>query len=332
MTRRTDGKAPPRVSVLLPVRNGEEFLAPALDSVLSQTLAELELIVVDDGSTDSTADILAGYEDPRMRVVQGQGKGISRALNLALQHSTAPYVARMDADDESLPERFARQVSAMDADPALGLIASSFEVIDPDGAHVAYRGVPLDDGALRSTLTGWSPFCHGSVMMRRAVLMSAGGYDPGWEPAEDYELWVRLAQQTRFAALPEVLYRHRSSPGGVSATRGERQRDQARAVVQRARQLTVTPPDTSAVAAALAALPGDAPHRTELIEATLAAAELRARHLGSQHDRSGAVRAWWALITASLSHSEARRILLRRAQVLIRRRRHRRGRVGSTGT
>jgi cellulose synthase/poly-beta-1,6-N-acetylglucosamine synthase-like glycosyltransferase len=315
----------------MPVRNGEAFLLPALQSVLGQTLTDFELIVVDDGSTDRTPDLLAACSDPRLRVLRGPGRGISRALNLALESSSAPYVARMDADDECLPDRLARQLRAMEADSSVGVVGCSFEVIDPAGEHVAYRGVPLDDEALRSTLTGWSPFCHGSVMMRREVVVRAGGYDPAWEPAEDYELWVRLAQRTRLAAVPEVLYRHRSSPESVSATSGDQQRDRARQLAQQARRL-IAPARVPPVLPALRSLPPAAAHRAELIEATLSAAELGARRLRDRGDRAGALRTWCALSAAALRVPGARRVLVRRVGVLVGRASRRRGRAGSTGT
>jgi glycosyltransferase involved in cell wall biosynthesis len=201
-----------RVSVVLPVRNGERFLAEAIESVLGQTD---ELIVVDDGSTDGSADIAGRY--PRATVLRQEPLGLVAALNHGIERSVAPYIARMDADDLSLPERLERQVAFLDANPHVGLVACGVEVIDAETILL-----PPDDASLRRRLLLRNPFTHGSVVIRRRALDAAGGYRSDYGANEDYDLWRRLARDWELAALPEILYRYRRHGAATTATDPER--------------------------------------------------------------------------------------------------------------
>ncbi len=200
-----------QVSVVLPVRNGEAFLAEAIESVLAQTLGDLELIVVDDGSTDESAEIANRF--PRVTVLRQEPLGLVAALNHGIAQSSAPYVARMDADDIALPERLERQVAFLAANPRAGLVACGVEVIDGETMLL-----PGEDAALRRRLLLRNPFTHGSVIIRRAALDAAGGYRPDYGANEDYDLWRRLARSWELAALPEVLYRYRRHGQATTAT------------------------------------------------------------------------------------------------------------------
>lgn len=219
----------PRVSILMPVRNEERYLPEALRSIVRQTLADWELVAVDDGSTDETPHILAeaAAGDSRVRVVRSPERGLVPALNHGLSLCRAPFVARMDADDVSHPRRLERQAAALDAEPGLGLVACRFRHFPRCSVGIgmtayeewqnrllAHREI-MDDRFVES------PFVHPSVMARRGILLQAGGYrDCGW--AEDYDLWLRLADAgVRFARLPEQLLFWRERPERATRTLNE---------------------------------------------------------------------------------------------------------------
>jgi glycosyltransferase involved in cell wall biosynthesis len=219
----------PAVSVVMAVRNGAAWVAEAIGSVLGQTDGDHELIVVDDGSTDATADLLAGMSDPRLRVVRQAAAGLTRALNRALGLARADLIARRDADDLALPERLARQRAFLAAHADVGVLGTAAREVDAAGVSVGEVRPPQDDAAIRRALIRANPFVHSSVMARRALLASAGGYDTRVAVAQDYELWMRLAPCTRLANLAEVLVVRRLGAGRVSIEREEeRLRTEAR--------------------------------------------------------------------------------------------------------
>jgi glycosyltransferase involved in cell wall biosynthesis len=220
---------PPAVSVLMGVHNGGPCVAEAVASVLGQSDGDLELIVVDDGSTDDTPDRLAAVVDPRLHVHRQARTGLTRALNRALEWSRAALVARLDADDVALPERLARQRAFLAVHPEVGLLGTAAREQNPDGTLVRVVRPPVDDAALRRALIRANPFVHSSVMVRRELLASVGGYDERLAVAQDYDLWMRLARLTRLATLPEVLVVRRLGAGRVSVEREEdRLRTEAR--------------------------------------------------------------------------------------------------------
>ena len=219
----------PAVSVVMAVRDGAAWVTEAVGSILGQTDGDHELIVVDDGSTDATAALLAGISDPRMLVLHQEAAGLTRALNRALGLARADLVARLDADDLALPERLARQRAFLAAHPDVGLLGTAAREVDAAGAPVREVRPPPGDAALRRALIRSNPFVHSSVMVRRALLVQAGGYDERVAVAQDYELWMRLAPRTRLANLAEVLVVRRLVAGRVSMEREEeRLRTEAR--------------------------------------------------------------------------------------------------------
>ena len=228
VTADRDG-APPAVSVLMSVYDGAPFVAQAVASVLAQADPDLELIVVDDGSTDATPALLAAVADPRLRVQRQVRTGLTRALNRALGLARAPLIARLDADDLALPERLGRQRAFLAAHPEVGLLGTAAREEDPSGTLVRVVRPPEDDRALRRALIRANPFVHSSVMMRRELLAQAGGYDERLAVAQDYELWMRLAGRTGLANVGEVLVVRRLGARRVSVEREEdRLRTEAR--------------------------------------------------------------------------------------------------------
>ena len=218
----------PVVSVLLPVYNAMPYLKDAVASVLGQTFADIEVIALDDASTDGSLEYLRGLADPRLDVVARPKSGLSLNLNYGIGIARAPLIARMDADDISLPTRFERQVARMNAEQELVACGCDLRFIDPAGEIGAGHQYYADDALIRWNLLTDSAFAHPGMMLRKAALERAGLYRREQEPAEDYALWLELAKLGRLANVPEVLLHYRIHPGSVSSRRVDVQRELVR--------------------------------------------------------------------------------------------------------
>ena len=200
----------PKVTVLMPTWNAERTLAGAMESILTQTLADFEVVVVEDGSTDETPLILRNYRDRRVRVIQNEKNlGLTRSLELGLESARGRYIARMNAEDVSSPMRLERQLARLQADPQLGLVTCSATRIDARGAKVGERRTPTEGPSIQRRLRVENCIVHGAVMLRRDTLEALGGYDTTLEHAQDYDLWLRLSERFPVAALPDTLYASR---------------------------------------------------------------------------------------------------------------------------
>lgn len=231
--------AAPTVSVVMPVYQAADFLAEAIESILAQTYPDLELIAVDDGSTDASGEILERYakRDPRLIVRRQRHEGVISARNAGLSLARAPWVACMDADDVSLPDRLARQVSALAARPEVVCIGGGFDVIDAKHRLLNRVMPPCEHAAiLAMALLGRSPICGSNAMFRRREVLEIGGYDEAAGLVEDLDLWLRLGEIGHLANLPDVISRVRFHDASQSATQQERQLDAIHEVVNRARE------------------------------------------------------------------------------------------------
>ena len=213
--------ASPEITVLMSVHNGRPFLSEAVHSILNQDFDDFEFIIIDDGSTDGSADDLARWaqSDSRIRLFHQENRGLPVALNRGLRESRAALIARMDADDISHPTRFRLQRDFLLAHPDVGVLGTGIGRIDAHGRE-SPESWPLPSSP---GLTLWrtlfdSALAHPTIMARRNILEQAGGYDEAFPRAQDYELWMRLALVTKMQSLPQPLIRRRVKGAGKNQT------------------------------------------------------------------------------------------------------------------
>jgi len=223
----------PAVSVLMPVYDAAPYLARAVESILGQTLRDFEFLIYDDGSTDGSIQIVEGYarRDPRIRLFRKPHAGYAVWLREGVAAANAPFVARMDADDIARPTRLQRQLDFLEHRPVCCAVGARVLRIDPEGRPISEFDAPLEhDGIERALLVGrGEALPHPAAMLRRDLLLAAGNYRPEYEPAEDLELFLRLAEHGRLANLPEVLLDYRQH---VRKTSHQRQMEQRRMVAR----------------------------------------------------------------------------------------------------
>jgi glycosyltransferase involved in cell wall biosynthesis len=218
----------PKVTVLMAVQNGEPFVREALQSVVDQTLADFELLVIDDASTDSTPEIVRELGDDRVRLLRnGRNLGQVPSLNRGLREARGEYVARLDADDVCRPTRLARQVEVLDAEPGVCLVGTWMDAIDERGRVVGRLRKTLDDYVdfVYHTLIMRVYVSHPAAMYRREPVLALGGYDEATGPSEDKDLWRKLALGRHEARIvQEILVLYRLHDKQLSQTRAECQR------------------------------------------------------------------------------------------------------------
>lgn len=211
----------PRVSVLMGVFDNASTVEAAIGSILAQTVSELELIVIDDGSTDGSRALIEAVRDPRVRVLaMPENVGIARSLNAGLRLARAPVVAVLDADDLAAPTRLERQLALLDARPEVAVVGSRMREVDGTGNEVRSRTL-FRAGDVTRTLLHFNPIPNSSAAYRRAVAVGLGGYDPRYRYAMEYDLWLRAADTHVVWALDEPLSTRRMAPGNV-ASRAQR--------------------------------------------------------------------------------------------------------------
>jgi glycosyltransferase involved in cell wall biosynthesis len=214
----TEARRTPLVSVVMSVFNGQTYLATAIESILQQTFRDFEFLAVDDGSTDRTADILTTYadRDKRMRVFQQPNQGRATSLNDGIKLARGKYLARMDADDISLPDRFAEQVDFMEQHPDVGVLGGAYERITGNGEIIDVIRPPSRDSEIRSVMLHHNPMCHPAIMMRREMVLKSGGYRQALLDADDYDLWLRMCERSKIVNLGSVILQYRIHGNQVS--------------------------------------------------------------------------------------------------------------------
>lgn len=213
----------PAITVLMPVYNAERFVAQAVESVLRQSQRDFEFIIIDDGSSDGSLEILKRFAAADARIVlrSRANTGLSVALNEGLALARGHYLARMDADDICRETRFERQFEFLERHPECVIVGSFIARMDQEGWPISVLTRPTSHAAIEAMLLNGigGAVIHPSAMIRANALRRIGGYRPEWEPAEDFDLYFRLAEIGELANIPEVLLDYRFNMGGVSCTR-----------------------------------------------------------------------------------------------------------------
>lgn len=227
-------KKNPTVSVLMPAYNAGQYLKESVESILSQSFADFEFIIIDDGSTDGTPELLNYYRDHRIVHLRHEtNKGYVHALNHGLQIARGKFIARQDADDISLPDRLAKQVKVLQEQPNLILVGSAYYTIDEAGNHLRTFCPSTSNTAIRWQMLFQNSFIHSSVMFRADVIRRHGlRYDPELVPSEDYGLWSQMLNHGEGLNLIMPLVKYRRHRGQISKLAAERQRANADRVSQ----------------------------------------------------------------------------------------------------
>ena len=219
----------PTVSVVMSLFNAQRYLREAVDSILAQTHRDFEFVIIDDGSTDSTPQILLSYTDPRINVIRQENSGLAVALNRGIAASRGQYIARMDGDDRTDPRRLAKQLAFLEQHPAIGIVGTWADIIDADGNVLMRKKELVEPSAIRRTIATYNCFNHGTVMFRRDIFEKAGRYSttfPESVPVEDYALWLRMLRHCEGANIPEYLYSWRQHSTSTSSSQRQKQGEQ----------------------------------------------------------------------------------------------------------
>lgn len=216
----------PEISVLMSVYNGADFLSLAIESILTQTFSDFEFIIVDDASTDATPDVIKQYaaKDARIRVITNEKNlGLTKSLNRGLAFAEGKYIARMDADDIALPERFMTQYWFMEEHPSLGALGSAVEVIGEKGRKIGERRLAISYEEIKAKMLFNNQFIHSTLFFRADVLKTVGGYNEDFKKSQDYELMFRISDKYPVANLPEKLLQFRFHTNSLSWTSSQQQ-------------------------------------------------------------------------------------------------------------
>jgi glycosyltransferase involved in cell wall biosynthesis len=227
----------PTISVVMSVYNAGRYLPQAVESVLAQSFRDFEFIIIDDGSTDGSPEVLRAYaaRDLRIRLTVRGNKGLTVTLNEGLAQARGEFVARMDCDDVCIPDRFQKQLDYLRADPLLVCAGGHFELIDEKGRLLTRLCPPSDDETIQKLLlAGHTAICHPAAMMRREAVARVGGYDPYFKTTQDLDLWLRLGEIGRLGNVREVVLKFRQHGGSVSETKRQEQRRFGREACERA--------------------------------------------------------------------------------------------------
>lgn len=201
----------PIISVLMPVYNGQKFIKQTIESLLNQSFSDFELIIIDDGSVDSTYEIISSYEDERIKYFKNEkNSGIVFSLNRALEIASADYIARIDADDICLKDRLKVQLDFLECNKNVGVCSGSICYIDADGIEGVTVKMPTSNDECKVKFLFGNPIIHPASMFRRELAIKVGGYTVGMEPAEDYDFWLKLLAVSEIQNVDETLLKYRT--------------------------------------------------------------------------------------------------------------------------
>ncbi|MEA2690256.1 MAG: hypothetical protein QOD51_2863 [Candidatus Eremiobacteraeota bacterium] len=207
------------MTVLLAVYNGARYVGQTIETVLAQSFTDYEFLILDDGSSDATPEVLRSYaeRDSRIRLLAHDNHGVGYTINRGLNEARGEYIAIIEADDLMLPGRLEKQVAFFAAHPDHVLVGGFLRIIDPDDAPIGLRKYPVSDAKLRSRIVLYDPFGHPSLMFRRADALACGGYTSRFWTGEDYDFVLRLAKRGRIANIPEPLTAYRFHPNSIKS-------------------------------------------------------------------------------------------------------------------
>jgi glycosyltransferase involved in cell wall biosynthesis len=227
----------PQITVLMPAYNAAGYIAEAIASVLQQSFTDFELLIVNDGSTDNTLDIINAFDDERIVVISQENAGVAAALNTGLTHAKAPYIARFDADDICHPHRLEKQIAFLTANPDYIMVGSDVDFMMEDGSLLFhFKCIAHTHEEIIEKLYFYCPFVHPAVMYKKESICQAGGYPTDAHNFEDYLLWTKIAKAGKFYNLPEALIKYRLNAASVTIDekwRGKRFRQLKRTAVLR---------------------------------------------------------------------------------------------------
>jgi glycosyltransferase involved in cell wall biosynthesis len=204
----------PKISVIMSVYNGQKYLSEAIESILNQTFTDFEFIIINDASIDNSLEIIRSYDDSRIHIITNETNiGLTKSLNKAIKGARGKYNARQDADDISLPIRFAEQLSYLEQHPKVALLGTSVYHIDEQGKVLGQVIVPVKPG---DALLKENQFNHGSTIFNKNVVVELGGYNELLKYSQDYELWLRISRHHEVSNLSRPLYKLRFHQDTIS--------------------------------------------------------------------------------------------------------------------
>ena len=217
-------KLSPQITVLMSVYNNEKVVARAIGSILNQTYKDFEFLIIDDASTDDTSRIIDSYKDKRIRTIRNKNNlGLTKSLNIGLRTAGGKYVARIDADDISLPERLAKQIDFLEENPDFVLCGTSYHIIDKKGNTIKDIVYNTNPEKLYYDLNFQNIIAHSSIMFKKGKVLSVGGYSDKYRYSQDFDLWQRLVRIEKVWVLPDVLMKWNDSEDNISSKNSDQQ-------------------------------------------------------------------------------------------------------------
>jgi len=225
----------PLVSVVMTVYNYERYVAESIESILAQTFRDFEFIIIDDASSDSTQKVISGFIDRRIVFVRNdENLGQTRSLNKALRLARGTYIARIDGDDVSFPDRLKRQVDFLERNPRVGVVGTWLQSVDERNRLIRksrYPVIPTLGRLLFLNLFNWPCLTHPTVMVRKGCFETVGPYNEQYRISQDYDLWLRVARKFRMRNIPHILLNYREHRQSLSHSRKNKTRQEVRQIV-----------------------------------------------------------------------------------------------------
>lgn len=213
----------PLVSVVIPTYNKAQYLKKAIESVLNQTYKAIEMIIIDDGSTDNTQQVVKSFNDPKIIYIWQKNKGPAAAKNTGIKKAQGKYIAFLDSDDLWLEEKLEKQLEFMEKNPEMSLLGTGCYEIDSQGKILGKKIFPKKNENLQKILIRYNPFIQSSVLVKKEVFDKIKGYDENFSESEDYEFWLRVARYYKIANLPELLVMKRYHSENLSPEKDKKQ-------------------------------------------------------------------------------------------------------------